>query len=646
MPLTLKKVNIAKFFSKKTNFAEFYWGKSIILDKIMSQIKEKKFNYLTKTVFSYVNIITMKKLFLLSSILLSMFCLKAKRSPSDISNPSYTAGSPIGNLFILSRIPVSGNKPPVTTSPNSPVAPGAITPSAQGSDRMIPGQPVNFSFSAPGTVTSWSISPTTLPIGLTFNPQTGAITGTPDASYQTNGGFSLTTFTVTAHNDTASTNFQVPIKVLTSGENAWTVINGISGGDTKAGTNSMKYDLACKCLYIGGTTTANLDGQTIPSIGGNPSGFISKYDLDGQRIWTRVFGISGSAGISVLGLATDSSGNIYLTGDAASGNFNGITFSSGGTAGYIIKYDASGNVQWTTSSAPNVRHFYSGIVIDNSGDVVVTGTVHAGSIDGMTNTGWLDQALIIQKFNPSNGTRITGVIRAGSGSLGTDGYGVSTDPTGNIYIAGVSRAGSPNCGIGSTAYWRPVLFRFTSSLSFISCSFIPVNQTTFAFGSTATITGESYLSGYTSGSATVDSISPIGNYDGYFTKFDSGGIKQWTKRLGVSGATTAINSIRYESSTNNLYITGLTNGNLLGNIITGTRNMFVAKYDSSGNQIWLEMQGITNDTAVLGVGGSGTSIAFDSNGTLYSFGDTNGQVNGVSNLAGTNRSMFLVRTVQ
>jgi len=476
---------------------------------------------------------------------------------------------------------------------------------------------------------------------MTFDTKTGVITcnppaGLPAASYS---------FTVTATNAGGKVSFNVPLQLLGSGDPVWQVINGVTGGNTYAGVNSMKYDSNCNCLYIAGTTTGNLDGQTIPTTGGARSGFLSKYDLNGNKLWTKVFGVSGSSSINTNGITVDSSGNIYITGGVESGNFNGLTISVGASpnvAGYIIKYDPAGNVVWTASSAPNVRHYYSGIVIDINSDIVVAGAVYASSIDGMTNTGWADQAVIAQKFDKTTGARINGAIVGGSSSLGTDGYGVGSDSSGNIYVAGASRAPSPNCGIGSTAYWRPVLFRFNSSMSYIGCTFITVSSTAFAFGATASPNGESYISGY--GSGTIDSIGPIGTTDGYFTKFDNLGNKLWTKRLGVPGAITTINSVVYEPNVNMIYITGLTNGNLAGTV-TGTRDMFVAKYDPSGNQIWIKMQGINNDSIGLGVG-DGTSIVFDQSKTMYSFGHTNVTVNGITNPAAPNNALFLVRNVQ
>jgi hypothetical protein len=594
----------------------------------------------------------MKNLNILLIIISTSYCLKAKQSAFDTSNPVTGA---VGNIFLISKLPVLQSSPAPAPAP-TPVAPGNTLPTTltytgatQGAYKVFQGSQVNFTPTFTGTVQSWSITPdiSTIIPGLVFNPVTGAITGVP-----TNPPAATTTypsFTITATVATYTQNFPIVIELLGTGAKVWTVINGVSGGDTKAGTNAMKYDPTCNCLYIGGTTTSNLNGQTIPSTGGNPSGFISRYELDGSRKWTRVFGTSGAAFTSVNGITTDTAGNIYSTGNAGIGNFNGINITVANlwpfSAGYIIKFDPNGNLLWTASSAPSVLHYYSGILIDNSGDVIVSGTVVASSIDGMTNTGGSDQAGIVQKFNPTNGNRIAGIIIPGSVSpfRGTDVTGVAMDTTGKIYL-GVATRTTVRCGDG-TIYWRPALFRFDANMNYLSCTAISsAANTVFGFGATASTSGESYLAGYINGAVTFDGYANIGNTDGYFTKFDSAGTKQWTRRLGVAGAMTTINSARYESSTNNIYITGLTSGNLQGTI-AGTRNMFVAKYDSAGNQIWLEMQGITNDTTGLGVG-DGTSIAFDSIGTLYTFGDTNGQVNGVSNSAAPNRSVFLVRNVK
>lgn len=555
------------------------------------------------------------------------------------------------NPSVSSGASTSASSEASTSSSSSSSASGATSaPQGLGFSspqfKMIPGVSVNYIPTVTGTVDSWSLSPA-LPTGLTFNTSDGSISGTPDTSYLTSG-YPQTTFTITATNSfgSASKNFQ--LQVVGSGGVVWTVIDGNSGGDTTAGTNSMKYDSTCNCLYVAGVTSVNLHGQTRPSTGSNTSGYLSKYDLNGIRIWTRQFGTTGAVNTSVEGLVTDSSGNIYLTGGAGIGNFNGINITVSNnwpyTAGYIIKYDSNGNLLWTTSSSPSVLHYYSGIVIANDGNVVVGGTVVAPSIDGMTNTSWSDQAVILQKFDSSTGARISGVIIAGNSLTGSDGEGISIDTSGNFYMA-VATQTTTHCGNGSDN-WRPALFRFNSSMGYLNCTFIPTGAySSFAFGATTTPAGESYLSGYVTNPGTFDSIPAIGTTDGFVTKFDNTGTKQWTRRIGVAGGFTSILSVEYEPTEGMLYFTGITNGNINGNVIGGDKDMFIAKYDSSGTQIWLHVQGMQGDTLGASLGDR-TSIAFDASKTMYSFSNTNGTGGGVTNPAAPNRAMYLVRNVR
>ncbi len=563
------------------------------------------------------------------------FCLKAKRSPFDVNKPS----SATSGLLVAAGLRTTSSS---TTTSSSSVAPTTISYGSSSTFKMIPGLAVNYTPTTDVAVESWSITPdlTALVPQLTFDTKTGSITGTPTTP------MTLRTFTITAKNGSASKEFTIQLQVFASGDNVWTVINGVAGGNTGAGVNSMKYDSNCNCLILGGSTTVNLDGQIIPSTGGNSSGFISKYDLDGNKIWTSVIGVSGAVYTSISGVALDSSGNIYVTGNHGPGNFHGCTTTST-YAGFVVKFNSSGTFQWTTCSGVSYRHYYSGLLIDNNGDVVAGGTTYDNSIDGMNHSSTTDQAGIIQKFNPNTGARISGVIIPGNSARGTDVYGVAKDSSGKIYLAVATRSSS-YCGDGTTN-WRPALFRYDANMSYLGCTGIAVSTTTYAFGVTTESNGNSYISGYQVGAGTLDGISNIGIEDGYFVKFNSSGVKQWTRRIGLAGKQTTITSIQFENSQNTLYISGKTNGSLAGNTIQGTEDMFMAKYDSSGNQptsdYWTKLQGI-NSAGNCSSSSCTASIAFDSNNTLYSFTDTNGTVSGVSNPATPNRSFFLVRNVQ
>jgi hypothetical protein len=272
-------------------------------------------------------------------------CLKAKKSPFDMNSSS---GAGAGFLV------AAGIKPTSSSSNSSSVAPNSVSYGGNGTYKMFAGVAVNYTPTSDVPVESWSIRPdlTALAPELTFDTKTGSITGTPSTRMD------LTTFTITAKNGSASKEFTIQLQVFASGQNVWTVMGGLSGGDTSGGNNTMLVDPTSNVLYFAGQTGVNLDGLSIPNTGGSLSGFVSKYDLDGNRIWTKAFGIPGSSGATWVvpeGITKDSAGNIYISGFASTGMLGSVNITAT-TAGFIVKFDSNGNQLWINSSAPTIRH--------------------------------------------------------------------------------------------------------------------------------------------------------------------------------------------------------------------------------------------------------------------------------------------------
>jgi len=81
-----------------------------------------------------------------------------------------------------------------------------------------------------------------------------------------------------------------------------------------------------------------LDGNTSA---GNNDLFVVKYNFSGTKQWAKQLGTS-SYDIA-FGVATDSSGNVYVTGGTL-GGLDGNT-NSGNTDIFLVKYNSSGTKQ-------------------------------------------------------------------------------------------------------------------------------------------------------------------------------------------------------------------------------------------------------------------------------------------------------------
>ena len=569
-----------------------------------------------------------------------LHCLKASKSPFDISSKS-----PVSSGFaVLSLLGASS----AVKDTSVPAAPSNISYGAKSTFKLIPGVSVSYKPDVTGTVDSWSISPA-LPTGLSFNSQTGEISGTPDPSYLVSG-FPLTTFTIIAQNSGGSQAFPISLQVLASGENVWAVIDGVAGANTLGAANAMKYDPVFKCLYVIGTTNGNLNGNTIPSTGGNYSGFVSKFDLNGNRIWTKVFGVAGSSDTIVQGLILDSSGNIYINGTAYTGTISGLTVTAA-SAGFIAKYDPNGNLLWLNSSMPSVRHEGTGVTLDGSGNLYLSTIVRASAMH-QTNNSWLDAGLSIVKYNGTTGAYISSVmISSAAGTYrGIEAQAMVADNSGNLFIVAGTRS-SAYCGSNTTIY-NPALFRFDSNMSYLGCTALSISgNNTFSVSlSLDTAQTNIYISGYANG-ATFEGQSVTGSWDAFLAKLSTSGTKIWTRLLGVSGAATTGTSAGFDSN-GYVYMAGMTSGSFGTQTISGIQDMFVAKYDPAGTLQWVKLQGIQNGSQNGGcqipssTAGCSSAVSFDSNNTLYTSGATNGTFSGVSNAASPNSSLFLVRNVK
>ena len=181
-------------------------------------------------------------------------------------------------------------------------------------------------------------------------------------------------------------------------------------------------------VYVTGHTNGGLDGNTNA---GSSDLFVVKYDSGGIKQWVQQFGTSYVD--HARGIATDTSGNVYVTGYTW-GGLHGNT-NVGSDDLFVVKYDSEGIKQWVQQLGSSSYDYAQGIATDTSGNVYVTG-VTRGGLGGNTNVGFDD--LFVVKYD-SEGIK-QWVQQLESSSLDRA-YGIATDTGGNVYVTGSTSGG-------------------------------------------------------------------------------------------------------------------------------------------------------------------------------------------------------------
>lgn len=134
---------------------------------------------------------------------------------------------------------------------------------------------------------------------------------------------------------------------------------GSIGGGIKSAVNpvDIALDPVGSIVVVGRFEGGNVDFDPGKAKAKIPSQseddlFISKWDSNGNMIWTRTIGGSGQVGLSPKKVSLDSGGNIFATGsfsgtvDFDPGSAKSTLTSEGESDAYIVKLDSDGNYVW------------------------------------------------------------------------------------------------------------------------------------------------------------------------------------------------------------------------------------------------------------------------------------------------------------
>lgn len=135
--------------------------------------------------------------------------------------------------------------------------------------------------------------------------------------------------------------------------------------------------------------------------------------------------------------------------------------------------------------------------------------------------------------------------------------------------------------------------------------------------------GNIFVAGNTEGS--FDGASGQGDSDIFLMKFDATGTWQWT-RLRPSPGRDFVNTVGADSN-GNIIIAGTTFGGLEGAINAGGEDLFLMKFNGSGQWLWTTEDGTAGHDTV-------NALAVAANGDIYVGGATQGALHGKTNAGG------------
>ena len=431
---------------------------------------------------------------------------------------------------------------------------------------------------------------------------------------------------------------------------------GRVGGIGSDRCNALAYDASGNVYIIGnfaGTADFN-PGAGVANLtaSGTYDIFIAKYNSAGDYVWAKRLGGSGEDAGNAI--AVDGSGNVFIA-----GSFTGTAdFSLGtGTAinktatgmydAFVAKYDGNGNHIWSYNGGGIHGDLVSNLVLDASGNVYVSGIMAsdmnfdpAGAAPSLNIA---DGALFMVKYTNS-GSYVWGKNMAASG--GTLNVNVMTlDTKGNIYIAGTFTGtqdfypGSGTANLSSIGYQDIFMGKYDNNGNYkwayhMGC---PVNVNTphgmaiDPFGN-VNLTGNFYNTvDFDPGPATAN-LTTTGNYNIFIAQYDSLGKYKWAKGLGgTSGGSINSGTSLCTDASGNLYVGGQSAvsvdfdpGAGVANLTSKLADIFLAKYDNSGNYKWAKSFPAAHGV-VFNPGVVDAHIALTPTGTMYvagTFADT------------------------
>lgn len=375
-------------------------------------------------------------------------------------------------------------------------------------------------------------------------------------------------------------------KINPAGVWIWAIQVGGTGNEE---SYAIAVDNNANVYLTGYYTSINIAfGSISLTIDGGQYIFTAKMDTNGNWLWAKKAGNGYNYAVTGLkfggGIAIDNNGNCYITGSFCyRATFGSTSLVGGRSEAFIAKLNTNGSWLWAKRAGGSYYDYGFSIALDSSGNSYLTGSFQSSATFGTTtlSSSGADD-IFVAKLN-SSGTWLWAKRAGGTGH--EYGYGISTSPSGDIYVTGYVDNGAT---FGATTLNNNGVFvtKLDSNGNWLWAKCNAENAWGWYWSYTIgnSITTDSNGNCYTTGSFLI-------------TKLDTNGNWLWTKQTtsqtgDIWGSGISIDSI------GNLYVTGSFYGGATFDTNTilgsGLRNTFVVKLAANVTPIPI----ITNLTAI------------------------------------------------
>jgi len=392
-------------------------------------------------------------------------------------------------------------------------------------------------------------------------------------------------------------------------------------------------------------TTVGAPQTTCNSCPNGPDVFVTKLDASGSSIIYSTF-LGGKGNDVAAGIAVDSAGNAYVTGQTNSSDFP-VTSGSFQTTcpscsassplpdAFVTKLNPSGGLGYSTFLGGAASDQGSAIKVDGSGNAYIVGATSSNDFPTHNPLPPPNDALqgsqnaFVSKLDSTGATLLASTYLGGGGS--DTGYGLAVDASG-IYVTGQTNSNNFPTVNAVQSTFAGIADAFLSKLapdgsSLIYSTYLGGTQNDGGTAVAVDSSGDAYVTGTTSSTDFPVSAGAFqaaysgGSSDAFVTEVNEHGSKLvYSTYLGGSDSDGG-NSIAVDSSGTAVVVGGTASinfpmANPVQSSYAGNTDAFITRVVPGGCGITLSTYLGGHSTDI------GTGVALDSNGNEYLTGRT------------------------